>query len=51
MLAENSWTALSIPKGASQVHNREKFSEPKERGHFTDEFLPMPEKLMTKKRK
>jgi len=38
MLAEN-WNSLSIPKGNSQNYNAEKFSKPKERGHFTDEFL------------
>ncbi|HLL43594.1 MAG TPA: DUF1572 domain-containing protein [Segetibacter sp.] len=39
MLAENGWSSLSIPKGNSQTYNREKFSKPKERTHFTDEFL------------
>lgn len=39
MLAENSWTSLSIPKGNSQIYNKGKFAKPKERGHFTDEYL------------
>jgi hypothetical protein len=39
MLAENGWTWLSIPKGNSQSYNKDKFSKPKQRGHFTDEFL------------
>lgn len=39
MLAENGWTSLSIPKGNSQTFNKEKFSKPKQRQHFTDEFL------------
>ncbi len=39
MLAENGWTSLSIPKGNSQSYNKDKFSKPKRRGHFTDEFL------------
>ena len=39
MLAENGWTSLSIPKGNSQSYNKDKFSKPKQRGHFTDEFL------------
>lgn len=39
MLAENGWASLSIPKGNSQDYNKDKFSKPKERGHFTDEFL------------
>ncbi len=39
MLAEDQWQSLSIPKGNSQLYNSEKFSKPKERAHFTDEFL------------
>ena len=39
MLAENGWSSLSIPKGNSQAYNSEKFLKPKERTHFTDEFL------------
>ncbi|MFN5208810.1 MAG: DUF1572 domain-containing protein [Bacteroidota bacterium] len=39
MLAENGWTSLSIPKGNSQVYNENKFSKPKQRGHFTEDFL------------
>ena len=39
MLAENGWSSLSIPKGNSQTYNSEKFSRPKERTHFTGEFL------------
>lgn len=38
MCAEN-WNSLSIPKGNSNQYNAGKFSKPKERGHFTDEFL------------
>lgn len=33
------WDSLSIPKGNSQTYNADKFSKPKEIGHFTDEFL------------
>jgi hypothetical protein len=33
------WHSLSIPKGGSEQFNASKFSKPKERGHFTDEFL------------
>lgn len=33
------WDSLSIPKGKSETFNTEKFSKPKERGHFTDDFL------------
>lgn len=39
MLASNGWNSLSIPKGNSQAFNNDKFSKPKQRGHFTDEFL------------
>ncbi len=42
MIAANHWTSLSIPKGNSQSYNQEKFSKPKQRGHFTDEFLKDP---------
>ena len=38
MCAEQ-WSSLSIPKGNSNQFNAEKFSKPKEKGHFTDEFL------------
>lgn len=37
MLAEN-WNSLSIPKGNSNAYNVDKFSKPKEKKHFTDEF-------------
>lgn len=30
------WQSLSIPKGRSEKFNTEKFSEPKQRRHFTD---------------
>jgi hypothetical protein len=39
MLAENGWTSLSIPKGNSESYNKDKFLKPKQRTHFTDEFL------------
>mgnify|MGYP003496250271 FL=1 len=39
MLTEKGWTSLSIPKGNSRAFNKDKFSKPKQRGHFTDEFL------------
>jgi hypothetical protein len=38
MLSE-SWTSLSIPKGASREFNSEKFSQSRHQEHFTDEFL------------
>lgn len=33
------WQSLSIPKGNSRQFNSKKFSKPKSRTHFTDEFL------------
>lgn len=39
MLTNHHWTSLSIPKGNSQAYNNDKFFKPKERAHFTDEFL------------
>jgi hypothetical protein len=39
MLADNNWKSLSIPKNQSKEYNREKFSEPKNKTHFTDEYL------------
>ena len=38
MLADK-WESLSIPKGQSQEYNKDKFSQPKQKQHFTDEFL------------
>ena len=39
MLSEKGWTSLSIPRGNSKSFNDNKFSQPKQRGHFTDDFL------------
>lgn len=39
MVADNDWQSLSIPKGASQSFNAEKFSKPKSKQHFIDELL------------
>ena len=39
MVADSEWHSLSIPKGSSQSFNAEKFSKPKSKQHFTDEFL------------
>ena len=39
MICGENWQSLSIFKGKSTVYNETKFSKPKERGHFTDEFL------------
>jgi Protein of unknown function (DUF1572) len=40
MLTDNQWISLSIPKGKSEIYNMDKFSKPKEKSHFTDEYLP-----------
>lgn len=39
MIAGGRWESLSIPKGKSSDHNREKFSADKEKRHFTDDLL------------
>ena len=36
---DENWISLSIPKGNSQTYNSEKFSKPKIKKHFTDEYL------------
>ncbi len=44
MLTKNKWSSLSIPKGNSKEFNKEKFSQSKNRKHFTDEFLKKDQK-------
>lgn len=39
MLMNNKWTSLSIPRGNSQAYNADKFSQPKQKQHFTDQYL------------
>ncbi|MFN8356937.1 MAG: DUF1572 domain-containing protein [Spirosomataceae bacterium] len=39
MLSDTAWKSLSIPRGKSTDFNVEQFSKPKERKHFTDDFL------------
>jgi hypothetical protein len=39
MIRDTKWNSLSIPKGKSKEANAEKFSQPKQKQHFTDEFL------------
>ncbi len=38
----DQWQSLSIPKGQSKQYNQSKFSQPKSKKHFTDEFLANP---------
>lgn len=39
IVCENNWASLSIPRGNSTTYNADKFSKPKQKGHFTDEYL------------
>lgn len=39
MLKGSEWLSLSIPRGESAAYNAEKFSQPKHREHFTQEWL------------
>lgn len=39
MALDDRWNSLSIPRHQSQNYNQEKFAQPRERRHFTDEFL------------
>lgn len=34
-----NWQSLTIPRGASAQFNEKKFSQPKHKGHFTDDLL------------
>lgn len=38
LIADENWSSLSIPVGESDRYNQEKFAEPKERKHFTDDL-------------
>jgi hypothetical protein len=38
MACNQNWTSLSIPKGNSKEYNTDKFSKPKQKQHFTDEY-------------
>ena len=39
MILNENWQSLSIPRGNSNTYNAKKFSQEKNRTHFTDEFL------------
>ncbi|WP_420150051.1 DUF1572 domain-containing protein [Spirosoma sp.] len=39
MVCDNDWQSLSIPRGKSKAYNDDKFSQPKSKKHFTDDFL------------
>lgn len=38
MLRDDKWISLSISRGKSKNYNEEKFSKPKRKEHFTDDF-------------
>lgn len=38
MIQSNQWISLSIAKGQSKEYNKEKFSKPKRKEHFTDDL-------------
>lgn len=39
MLCNEKWVSLSIPKGKSTTYNADKFAKPKQKKHFTDDYL------------
>ncbi len=38
MALNDQWSSLSIPRGNSKEYNADRFSQPKRKEHFTDEF-------------
>ncbi len=44
MVTDTKWTSLSIPRGNSKQYNEEKFSQPKHKGHFSDDYLKKDKK-------
>ena len=48
MASENHWVSLSIPKGNSNAYNADKFSKPKQKTHFTDEYINQSKNSMNK---
>ncbi|GAA4272384.1 DUF1572 domain-containing protein [Aquimarina gracilis] len=39
MIAGSNWKSLSIPKGQSIAYNKERFSSPKHKAHYTDKLI------------
>ncbi len=39
MACNEQWSSLSVAKGTSKEYNADKFSKPKHKAHFTDEFI------------
>lgn len=50
MIRGEEWISLSIPRGESRSFNAAKFSKPRQKRHFTDEFLEGKSKRSTDKR-
>ncbi len=48
MASENNWTSLSIPKGNSILYNTDKFSKPKQKKHFTVEYINQSKNTLNK---
>lgn len=48
-LCNKNWKSLSIPKGNSKEYNANKFSQPKHKQHFTDEYISEKITLATSK--
>lgn len=42
MIADSAWKSLSIPRGQSASYNAQKFAQPRQKTHFTDETLEKP---------
>ena len=38
VIQNENWNSLSIPKGESKKYNKEKFSKPKRKEHFTNDL-------------
>lgn len=43
MVCNEQWVSLSIPREKSNDYNQEKFSKPKRKEHFTDEYIKKEE--------
>lgn len=39
MLCDANWTSLSIPKEGSNHYNEQKFAQPEQKQHFTEEYI------------
>ena len=39
MIQDEEWQSLTIPKGQSKAYNQEKFAQPRQHKHYTDDFF------------